>query len=327
VEADERANEKQQILRALRRVVALTPAAAVLGVLLLVSIDLAGTMPVATLALGLALLVTAAGPALLPFASAGGHVAIEPLASIELAIDEWSRRGALSWLAHGLALGALLAAPVVLLVVPGLCLGWPVGLGVAAWLARFLMTHSGAREPSTARARPVALAPVVLATILGPLLAAMLVPAPMWLVDRRPFDRDEAPRAEPSIPEVYLEDAPFFVIGVNVVRGSETELVRAPLGIFSSVAREPGRARLLWSDEEGGYYVPFTAEGARADDGPLDRVRARLDLGGALPIAATCVAVALAALAWAVMRGAGRGARAVALLAALAAHAAIAWAY
>lgn len=327
MEDDERAKEKQQIFAALRRAVALTPAAAVLCLSLLVGVDLAGTVSIATLALGLALLLTTAGPALLPFASAWGHAAIEPPASIELAIDEWSRRGALSWLAHGLALGALLAAPVVLLVVPGLRLGWPVGLAVAAWLARHLVTHSGAREPSSARARPLSLAPVVLATILGPLLAAMLVPAPMWLVDRRPFDRDEAPRAAPSMPEVSLEDAPLFVIGVNVVRGSETELVRAPLGIFSSLAREPGRARLLWSDEEGGYYVPFTGEGARADDGPLDRVRARLDLGGALPVAATFVAVALAALAWAVMQGARRGARAAALLAALVAHAAIAWAY
>jgi hypothetical protein len=211
--------------------------------------------------------------------------------------------------------------------VPGLCLGWPIGLAIAGWLARLLVTQWAAREPTSARPRPLALAPVVLATILGPLLVAIVVPAPMWLVDRRPFDRDEAPRAALSTPEVYLEDAPFFVIGVNVVRGSETELVRAPLGIFSSLAREPGRARLLWSDEEGGYYVPFTGEGARADDGPLDRVRARLDLGGALPVAATFVAVALAALAWAVMQRDRRGARAVALLAALVAYAAIAWAY
>ena len=100
----------------------------------------------------------------------------------------------------------------------------------------------------------------------------------------------------------------------------------APRQRRGRIANEPGRARLLWSERGGGYHVPFTSGGARADDSALDRVLARLDLGGALPIAITLVFVALALLAYAALRPT-RLAAPSALVAALVAYAAIVWAY
>jgi hypothetical protein len=95
---------------------------------------------------------------------------------------------------------------------------------------------------------------------------------------------------------VFGDPAVLALPRVTITRDEEHELVRAPLGIFSQVTMERGRARLVSAYDHGDYVVPLSAEGQRLDDDPLSRIFARLDLGGGLPLASIAVVVSLVSL-------------------------------
>ncbi len=258
------------------------------------AIDLAGVVDHATLGVSAWLLAVLLGPLLLPWLTLVHSAHESPVSSLSRSIERWSRAGVIAWVGRGWLVGAAFGAPCLLILVFGdpAVLALPLALGAMSGV--LVRTRRWWWTSAYAATRVWTMPCVTILAITGPLLVSMLVSAPMWRVDRT---RPIPPHATESLGyRVDLEDAALFAVGVTITRDEEHELVRAPLGIFSQVTMERGRARLVSAYDHGDYVVPLSAEGQRLDDDPLSRIFARLDLGGGLPLASIAVVVSLVSL-------------------------------